>query len=74
MKCRIALAFLFAVLLPSFPGIPKTGISFAQEASPATLKIAGAVSTPLVLTLEDLKKMPRKTMSVLNPHENKTAV
>jgi hypothetical protein len=43
MKCRIALAFLFAVLLPSFPGIPKTGISFAQEASPATLKIAGGI-------------------------------
>ena len=47
----------------------------AQDAShDATLKIGGAVSTPLVLTVQDLKKMPRKTLSVVNSHENKTEV
>jgi len=47
----------------------------AQEAAlPVLLKIGGAVSTPLALTLEDLKKMPRKTVPVVNPHNNKTEV
>jgi DMSO/TMAO reductase YedYZ molybdopterin-dependent catalytic subunit len=45
----------------------------AQDASVSGhLKIGGAVSTPLVLSAEDLKKMPRKTLSVVNPHNNKT--
>jgi DMSO/TMAO reductase YedYZ molybdopterin-dependent catalytic subunit len=43
-----------------------------QAAAPATeLRIDGAVTTPLVLTVADLKKMPRKTLSVFNPHEKK---
>jgi len=47
--------------------------SYAQEATAASiLRIAGAVRTPLNLSLEDLKKMPRKTLSVTNPHDNKT--
>jgi DMSO/TMAO reductase YedYZ molybdopterin-dependent catalytic subunit len=47
--------------------------AFAQTA-PATaeLRISGAVSTPLVLTLADLKKMPRKKLTVVNPHDKKT--
>jgi DMSO/TMAO reductase YedYZ molybdopterin-dependent catalytic subunit len=40
--------------------------------SPAELKVSGAVSTPLTLTVADLKAMPRKTLTVLNPHEKKT--
>jgi DMSO/TMAO reductase YedYZ molybdopterin-dependent catalytic subunit len=49
----------------------------SAQAAPATaavaqLRIAGEVSTPLVLTVADLKKMPRKTLSVVNPHDNKT--
>ena len=40
----------------------------------ASLKISGAVGTPLTLTLEDLKKMPRKTLTVNNPHDKKTEV
>jgi DMSO/TMAO reductase YedYZ molybdopterin-dependent catalytic subunit len=48
-------------------------VAFAQTA-PATaeLRIGGAVSTPLVLTLADLKNMPRKKLSVVNPHDKKT--
>jgi DMSO/TMAO reductase YedYZ molybdopterin-dependent catalytic subunit len=42
--------------------------------SNAELKIGGAVTTPLTLTVADLKKMPRKTLSVVNPHEKKTEV
>jgi DMSO/TMAO reductase YedYZ molybdopterin-dependent catalytic subunit len=41
-------------------------------ATPAELRISGAVSTPLVLSVSDLQKMPRKTLSVVNPHSKKT--
>jgi DMSO/TMAO reductase YedYZ molybdopterin-dependent catalytic subunit len=40
----------------------------------AELKIRGAVSSPLVATAPDLKKMPRKTVKVVNPHDKKTEV
>jgi DMSO/TMAO reductase YedYZ molybdopterin-dependent catalytic subunit len=46
----------------------------AQASAPATLKISGDVTTPLTLTIDDLKKMPRKTLSVVNPHDKKTEV
>ena len=32
------------------------------------------LSSPLTLTVTDLKKMPRKTLSVLNPYNKKTEV
>jgi DMSO/TMAO reductase YedYZ molybdopterin-dependent catalytic subunit len=49
------------------------GAAPSQTAAvPAELRIAGAVSTPLVLTAADLKKMPRKTLTVVNAHEKKT--
>ncbi len=38
----------------------------------AELRINGAVATPLVLTLADLKNKPRKKLSVVNPHDQKT--
>ena len=57
---------MLAQVLPSAP------ITSAQSAAvPAELRISGAVSTPLVLTVADLKKMPRKTLSVVNPHDKK---
>jgi len=39
----------------------------------AELKVSGAVSTALTLAVADLKAMPRKTLTVVNPHEKKTA-
>jgi DMSO/TMAO reductase YedYZ molybdopterin-dependent catalytic subunit len=42
-----------------------------SSTTPTELKVNGAVSTPLTLTVSDLKKMPRKMLSVLNPHEGK---
>lgn len=45
---------------------------FAQTTpAAAELRITGAVSNPLILTAADLKKMPRKTLSVMNPHDKK---
>ena len=48
-------------------------VAFAQT-TPVTaeLRIGGAVSTPLVLTVADLKNMPRKKLTVVNPHNKKT--
>jgi len=53
--------------------LPSTSETCAQAlATTAELRISGAVSTPLVLTVLDLKKMPRKTLTVVNPHDKKT--
>ena len=61
---------LAAMLVQLLPFAPET---WAQStATTAELRISGAVSTPLVLTVVDLKKMPRKTLSVMNPHNKKT--
>ena len=65
---------LLSILNISFILItPSVRVAFAQTA-PATadLRISGAVSTPLVLTVADLKNMPRKQLSVVNPHNKKT--
>jgi DMSO/TMAO reductase YedYZ molybdopterin-dependent catalytic subunit len=66
------LATLFAalalVLLPSWPVCAQTPIPSAE------LRIAGAVSSPQVVTAADLKKMPRTTLKVVNPHDKKTEV
>jgi len=44
------------------------------QTSPGTaqLKIGGAVSTALTLTVADLKSLPRTTLRVTNTHEKKT--
>jgi DMSO/TMAO reductase YedYZ molybdopterin-dependent catalytic subunit len=46
-------------------------LSRAQQTA-AQLKIGGAVSTPLTLTMADLKAIPHKTVKVLNTHNEKT--
>jgi DMSO/TMAO reductase YedYZ molybdopterin-dependent catalytic subunit len=63
----ILCAAAVGLLLPFAPNV-------CAQATPtvAELRIGGEVSTPLVLTAADLKKMPRKTLSVVNPHDNKT--
>jgi DMSO/TMAO reductase YedYZ molybdopterin-dependent catalytic subunit len=67
---RAALLTIFAASAVSL--MPRTPQSSAQAtAAGAELRIAGAVSTPLTLTVADLKKMPRKTLSVVNPHTKK---
>jgi DMSO/TMAO reductase YedYZ molybdopterin-dependent catalytic subunit len=45
-----------------------------QQAATPQFKIGGAVSTPLTITGADLKAMPRKTVKVLNAHNQKTEV
>jgi DMSO/TMAO reductase YedYZ molybdopterin-dependent catalytic subunit len=69
-KIAACLSIFFVTLLAQpFPSAAKTPEQ--TTAVPAELRISGAVSTPLVLTVADLKKMPRKSISVVNPHDKK---
>ena len=74
---RVIRVSLFAILsallgLVGLGGALQRGV-FAQTATGAAeLRIGGAVSTPLVLTVADLQKMPRKKLTVVNPHDKKT--
>jgi DMSO/TMAO reductase YedYZ molybdopterin-dependent catalytic subunit len=61
---------LAAALAPLLFAAPKTRAQ--TPAASAEPRIGGAVSTPLVLTVADLKKMPRKTLKLVNPHNQKT--
>ena len=60
-----------AILTAALATFVLPAIRAQVPATPVELRISGAVSTPLVLTVSDLKKMPRKTLSVVNPHEKK---
>jgi DMSO/TMAO reductase YedYZ molybdopterin-dependent catalytic subunit len=44
------------------------------SSGPSDFKISGVVTTPLDLTMADLKSMPRKTLKVDNAHSKKTEV
>ena len=48
-----------------------TAIAAQTSPGPAELKITGAVATPLILTVADLKALPRITLHVTNAHEKK---
>jgi DMSO/TMAO reductase YedYZ molybdopterin-dependent catalytic subunit len=74
MMDRIVRVSLLAILSISLVLIFARVDEALAQTAPATaeLRINGAVSTPLVLTLADLKNMPRKKLSVLNPHDKKT--
>lgn len=63
-------ALLTAVLVQLLPSAP--GNSAQITTNTPELRITGAVPTPLVLTVSDLKKMPRKTLTVVNLHNKKT--
>jgi len=77
MRSRIAaVAALVSVVAGGFAALRSVSAQDVAKASsasggPATLKIDGAVETALTLTVEDLKNMPRKTVTVMNSHENK---
>jgi len=71
MDCMIRVCFpIMAAALAQILAAPPEVLAQNPPAA-AELRITGAVSTPLVLTGADLKKMPRKTLSVVNPHDKK---
>ena len=74
MKSRTALAVFFVLLALVVSALSALPGAHAQTTAGATLTIGGHVSQPLALSADDLKQMPRKTLSVLNPHEKKNEV
>jgi len=62
----MASLFLAVSLLPSHSAFAQT----PSVAGPAEIKIGGAVAKSLVLSAADLKKMPRATVHVANPHNH----
>jgi DMSO/TMAO reductase YedYZ molybdopterin-dependent catalytic subunit len=61
---------LAAVALTAFLGQQTS----ARAENTAELRISGDVATPITLSANDLKNMPRQTLKVLNPHEKKEEV
>ena len=69
------LILLAAALAKLFSPVPEAlGQTAAPAAPAAELRINGAVATPLVLTVSDLKSMPRKRLSVFNAHDKKQEI
>ena len=73
-NARAWVALLFAVVAGLLLSAPSDVCAQVAQATAtvAELRIGGEVSAPLVLSVADLKKMPRKTLSAVNPHDNKT--
>ena len=69
VSAPVAILALLALML----GVQKHAPAQSTAAVPV-LKIGGKVATPLELSAADLKKMPRKTVTVSNPHDKKTEV
>jgi DMSO/TMAO reductase YedYZ molybdopterin-dependent catalytic subunit len=75
MRNRFRVLMIAVCAWAIVPSIAWMAQAVAQTpAGSSELKIGGAVTTPLVLTVADLKKMPRKTLAVVNPHDKKTEV
>jgi DMSO/TMAO reductase YedYZ molybdopterin-dependent catalytic subunit len=67
MDRKAGVSLLAAVGVSLVLIVARAGEALAQTASAtAELRISGAVTTPLVLTIADLKNMPRKKLSVLD--------
>lgn len=66
-KLALTVAIYVCVPCPAFTA------QDSQSTTPANtqLSIEGTVSSPLKLSLADLKKLPRKTVSVVSSHSNK---
>jgi DMSO/TMAO reductase YedYZ molybdopterin-dependent catalytic subunit len=69
-RIRTCIPLLIAAVVAQF--LPAAQETKAQSSGAAAeLRIGGAVSNPLILTVADLKNMPRKTLTVMNSHDKK---
>lgn len=73
MNRVIRIALLAFLTIAGIPLAWNAPVVLAQTApAVAELRIGGAVATPPVLTAADLKNMPRKKLTVVNPHNKKS--
>jgi DMSO/TMAO reductase YedYZ molybdopterin-dependent catalytic subunit len=54
--------------------LPLVQQPIAPVTATAELRIGGEVTTPLKLSVNDLKKLPRTTVKVSNPHDHKEEI
>ena len=72
LRIRPCSAFILTTVWFFLLVLSETSNRAAAQTAPAwELHIGGAVATPLTLTVADLKKMPRKSLTVDNPHTGK---
>jgi DMSO/TMAO reductase YedYZ molybdopterin-dependent catalytic subunit len=71
---RVFLLFMLSVSFVVAPSLRQSALAQSAPVVAAELRIGGAVSTPLVLSVADLKSMPRKKLAVVNPHDKKPEV
>ena len=65
------IACLVLALLPlSLPARGQQSAPSRAATGPVEFKVGGAVTTPLIVTAADLKALPRKTIRVVNTHNN----
>jgi DMSO/TMAO reductase YedYZ molybdopterin-dependent catalytic subunit len=69
---RLIIAITVAIAALASAATPNLNSQSPTTTPAAELRISGDVTTPQTLTIADLKKMPRKTLSVVNPHDKKT--
>ena len=65
---RFSISTIVIAVVLSFAQQPTAS---TQNNSSAVLRVGGNVATPFSLSASDLKAMPRKTLKVVNQHENK---
>jgi DMSO/TMAO reductase YedYZ molybdopterin-dependent catalytic subunit len=70
--CRTTFAMLVSSTILIISSFFQSTVAQTQAA--AQLKVGGAVSTPLTLTVADLKNMHRTTVRAMNTHEKKSQV
>lgn len=63
-----------AFLIAAAPSFSQKPAQSNPSTGPSEVKIGGAVAAPFSVSLEDLKKMPRKTLHVENSHAGKMEV
>ena len=71
-SCVAVLALLFAAASPAINGHAGTASSAASE--PFRLTVNGDVKNPLSLSLDDVPRLPRKTITVANEHAGENEV
>jgi DMSO/TMAO reductase YedYZ molybdopterin-dependent catalytic subunit len=72
MRRILLFAALLAVIGTSSLARQMAGTS--ATTGPSEVKIGGAVTTPFTVTMEEMKKMPRKTLRIENTRAKKTDV
>jgi len=68
---KIANLVVLLMTLCWSPAAPAQTNSVATAPTGAALTISGDVEKPLSLSLDDLRHLPRKTLSLKNPHDDK---